>query len=191
MILGEHIRLRAITREDLPLFVEWLNDPEVTHGLMHFLPMSIEDEVDWYEGMRKQPQAERPLMIDILTEEGWEPIGDCGLFGIDWRIRQAEFGIVVGAKQHWDKGYGTEAIKLILQHGFNTLNLNRIALRVYENNPRAIRSYEKAGLQTEGRLRQGHFDNGEYVDVILMSILREEWEMIEDSEDDDSQVPSD
>jgi RimJ/RimL family protein N-acetyltransferase len=185
MILGERIRLRSITQDDLPLFVEWLNDPEVTHGLIHFLPFSPEDEEDWFEGMRKQPQVEHPLMIDILTEEGWEPIGDCGLFGIDWRIRQAEFGIVIGAKQHWDKGYGTEAVKLILQHGFNTLNLNRIALRVYENNPRAIKAYEKAGYKVEGRLRQGHYDNGEYIDVILMSILRSEWEDIENSEKGD------
>jgi RimJ/RimL family protein N-acetyltransferase len=176
MIYGERIRLRAITRDDLPHFVEWLNDPEVTQGLMHYLPFSMEDEETWYESMRKGPKEEHPLMIDICSEEGWEPIGDCGLFGIDWRIRQAEFGIVIGAKQHWDKGYGTEALELMIQHGFHTLNLNRISLRVYENNPRAIRSYEKAGLSIEGRLRQGHYDDGQYFDVILMSILRSEWQ---------------
>jgi RimJ/RimL family protein N-acetyltransferase len=176
MIYGERIRLRAITRTDLPLFVEWLNDPEVRQGLMHYLPFSIEDEEAWFEGMQKRPQAEHPLVIEICTEDGWEPIGNCGLFGIDWRIRQAEFGIVVGAKQHWNKGYGTEAFNLMIQHGFATLNLNRIALRVYENNPRAQRAYEKAGLTIEGRLRQGHYDNGEYFDVILMSILRSEWQ---------------
>ena len=176
MIYGERIRLRAITRSDLPFFVEWLNDPEVTRGLMHFLPFSMEDEEGWFEGMRKVPQEEHPLVIDICSEEGWEPIGDCGLFSINWRIRQAEFGIVIGAKQHWNKGYGTEALTLIIQHGFHTLNLNRIYLRVYANNPRAIRSYEKAGLSVEGRLRQGHYDEGQYIDVILMSILRSEWQ---------------
>ena len=176
MIYGERIRLRAITRADLPLFVEWLNDSEVTHGLIHYLPFSLEDEESWFEGMRKTPQEEHPLMIDICSEEGWEAIGDCGLFDIDWRIRQAEFGIVIGAKQHWNKGYGTEALKLMIQHGFNALNLNRIHLRVYETNPRAIRSYEKAGLTLEGRKRQAHFDNGKYIDVLLMSILRAEWQ---------------
>jgi RimJ/RimL family protein N-acetyltransferase len=175
MIYGERIRLRAITEDDLPLFVEWLNDPEVTQGLMHFIPFSIEDEKDWFESMRKQPHEEHPLVIEIGSEEGWETIGNCGLFGIDWRIRQAEFGIIIGAKQHWNCGYGSEAFKLIIEHGFDTLNLNRIFLRVYENNPRAIRSYEKAGLSVEGRLRQGHFDHGEYIDVLLMSILCSEW----------------
>lgn len=176
MIYGERIRLRAITRTDLPIFVEWLNDPEVTQGLMHFIPFSMEDEEDWFEGMRKRPLEEHPLVIDICSEEGWESIGNCGLFSIDWRIRQAEFGIVIGAKQHWNKGYGSEALTLIIEHAFNILNLNRVFLRVYENNPRAIRSYEKAGLTIEGRKRQAHFDKGQYIDVILMSILRSEWQ---------------
>jgi RimJ/RimL family protein N-acetyltransferase len=176
MIYGERIRLRAITRDDLPLFVKWLNDPEVTHGLMHYLPFSMEDEESWFEGMHKTPQVEHPLVIDICSEEGWETIGDCGLFDFDWRIRQAEFGIMIGAKHHWNEGYGTETLRLMIEHGFNSLNLNRIWLRVYENNPRAIRSYEKAGLTIEGRKRQAHFDKGEYLDVMLMSILRSEWQ---------------
>lgn len=176
MIYGERIRLRAITRADLPFFVDWLNDPEVIHGLIHYLPFSMEDEETWFEDMRKRPRDEHPLVIDICSEDGWEAIGNCGLFSINWRIRQAEFGIVIGAKQHWDQGYGTEALKLIIQHGFATLNLNRIFLRVYEDNPRAIRAYQKAGLSEEGRLRQGHYEDGQYVDVILMSILRSEWQ---------------
>jgi RimJ/RimL family protein N-acetyltransferase len=175
MIYGDRIRLRALKRDDLPLFVAWLNDPEVTEGLMHYLPFSDEDEEEWFDGMRKKPLEERPLVIEIPTDEGWEPIGNCGIFGINWRIRMAEFGIVIGAKQHWNKGYGTDALATIIKHGFDTLNLNRISLRVFENNPRAIRSYEKAGLVNEGRLRQGHFQNGKYEDVLLMSILRSEW----------------
>jgi RimJ/RimL family protein N-acetyltransferase len=175
MIMGEQIRLRAMRRDNLPLFVEWLNDPEVTRGLVPYLPFSLEDEEEWFDGMRKKPQEERPLTIEIKTPAGWEPIGNYGLFSIDWRIRSAELGIVIGAKESWDKGYGTEALGLILQFGFQTLNLNRIALRVYENNPRAIRAYEKAGFVHEGKLRQGHYHDGEYVDVFLMSILRSEW----------------
>ncbi len=176
MIFGDRIRLRALERDDLPLFVKWLNDPEVTKGLMHYLPFSGEDEEEWFNGMRKKPLEERPLVIEIPKEDGWEPIGNCGIFNINWRIQKADFGIVIGAKQHWDKGYGTEALRVIIQHGFNTLNLNKISLTVYENNPRAIRAYEKAGLVTEGRLRQDHYHNGKYFDVLIMSILRSEWQ---------------
>ncbi len=176
MIYGDRIRLRAVSREDLPLFVRWLNDPEVIRGLMTILPFSLDDEEDWYASVRKKPLEERPLVIEIQMGEDWEAIGNCGLFSIDWRARHAEFGIVIGAKQHWDKGYGTEALSLIMRHGFGTLNLNRIMLRVFADNPRAIRSYEKAGFVQEGCLRQGHFHHGAYVDVLIMSILRAEWE---------------
>jgi RimJ/RimL family protein N-acetyltransferase len=176
MIYGERIRLRAIERTDLARFVEWLNDPEVRQGLMISLPLSLAEEETWYENMLKRPQEEHPLVIEILTDDGWEPIGNCGLMGFDWRVRQAEFGIFIGAKHYWDQGYGTEAFRTIMQHGFDTLNLNRICLRVYENNPRAIRSYEKAGMTIEGRKRQAHYDEGQFFDVILMSILRSEWE---------------
>ena len=176
MIFGERIRLRAINQDDLPIFVEWLNDPEIIRGLMVMLPFSLDDETAWYAEVRKKPQEEKPLAIEILTEGGWELIGNCGLFGIDWRTRQAEFGIVIGAKQHWDQGYGTEALGLMVRHGFGTLNLNRISLRVFADNPRAIRSYEKAGFVHEGRLREGHYHDGVYVDVLVMSMLRSDWQ---------------
>jgi RimJ/RimL family protein N-acetyltransferase len=176
VISGERVRLRAIDRTDLSQFTEWLNDPEVRRGLMIYLPFSLAEEEIWYENMLKTPQAEHPLGIEIRMGDGWELIGNCGLFGIDWRVRQAEFGIFIGAKEHWNQGYGTEVLQLMIEHGFNALNLNRICLRVYDHNPRAIRSYEKAGLIIEGRKRQAHYDAGHFHDVILMSILRSEWE---------------
>lgn len=176
MIFGERLRLRAIERADLPLFVNWLNDPEVRRGLKMYLPLSLAEEENWYAGMLERPGDEHPLMIEVISEDGWVPIGNCGLFNIDWRIRVAEFGIFIGAKQYWNQGYGTDATRLILQHAFETLNLNRVFLRVYDNNPRAVRAYEKAGYVIEGRLRQAHYDEASYCDIILMSVLRSEWQ---------------
>lgn len=83
---------------------------------------------------------------------------------------------MIGDKSYWDKGYGTEVMGLLLSHGFDTLNLNRIYLRVYVSNPRAIRSYEKAGFTLEGRLREAVFQRGAYGDVLIMSALRSEWD---------------
>jgi RimJ/RimL family protein N-acetyltransferase len=85
-------------------------------------------------------------------------------------------GIFIGEKSLWNQGYGTEVMKLLLKHGFHTLNLNRIALEVYENNPRAVRSYEKAGFVHEGCKRQGMYKDGHYIDILLMSVLRSEWQ---------------
>jgi RimJ/RimL family protein N-acetyltransferase len=102
-------------------------------------------------------------------------VGGGGLVGIDWQNRFAEIGIHIGEKKYWDKGFGTKVIKLFLKHGFDTLNLNRLWLRVFETNQRAIRAYEKAGFTLEGRYRQGQFLDGKYVDVMIMSVLQSEW----------------
>lgn len=175
MIYGERVRLRSIEREDLPRFVAWLNDPEVRENLLMQNPLSQAMEENWFESMLKLPVEEHPLMIEVRQDEAWAPIGDCSLFRIHWPIRSAEVGIFIGEKLLWNQGYGTEAMRLLLRHGFETYNLNRIYLRVFETNPRAVRSYEKAGFTLEGRERQAMYKDGRYIDVLLMSILRGEW----------------
>ena len=175
MICGERLRLRAIEREDLPRFVTWLNDPEVRRGLCLYLPLSQGEEEKWFENMMSLPPPEHAMMIEIRDGETWSPVGDCGFIKIDWRNRSGELGIFIGEKQYWNQGYGAEAMRLLLRHGFDTLNLHRIFLRVFENNPRAIRSYEKTGFVQEGRMRQAEYQDGEYHDVVLMSVLHPEW----------------
>jgi diamine N-acetyltransferase len=175
MIVSERIRLRAAERADLPQFVLWLNDPEVRVGLEMFLPFSLAEEERWYERMLEAPAAEHVQVIEAKDQDVWKPIGTGGLHNIDWRARAAEAGISIGDKTCWNRGFGTDVMRLLLQHGFDTLNLNRVYLRVYSNNRRAIRCYEKAGFVPEGRLREAHYQNGEYFDILLMSVLRSEW----------------
>ncbi|HWQ83552.1 MAG TPA: GNAT family protein [Anaerolineales bacterium] len=180
MIQGKRVRLRAPTRTDLPQFVAWLNDSEVIAGLLVSIPMSLEDEEAWFAGMLNRPLAEHPMVIEIQREEAWIAVGNCGFHNIDWRARAAEVGIFIGEKSLWNQGYGSEAMRLLLAHGFSTLNLNRIALDVYETNPRAIRSYEKVGFVHEGRKRQAMFKDGKYFDILIMSVLRAEWKEDQD-----------
>jgi RimJ/RimL family protein N-acetyltransferase len=175
MIYGERVRLRAPERGDLQQFVDWLNDPEVRDGLLLHLPMSLAEEEQWFEGMIKRPAAEHPMVIEIQQDEEWRMIGNCGVHEIDWRCRSGMVGIFIGEKHLWNQGYGTEVMTLLLKHGFETLNLNRIWLDVYADNPRAIRSYEKVGFVLEGKKRQAMYKQGQYVDLHLMSVLREEW----------------
>ncbi|MDA1330275.1 MAG: N-acetyltransferase [Chloroflexi bacterium] len=177
MIYGERIRFRHAEREDLPVFVAWLNDPELRHGIFMHLPMSLAREEAWFEEMIKRPLDEQILVIEIKRGKDWKAIGTCSYHKVDWRVRSAEVGIMIGEKDQWDKGYGTETIRLLIKHGFETLNLNRIDLQVYDDNPRAIRAYEKAGFVHEGRLRQAQYIDGRYVDVLRMSVLRSEWEL--------------
>jgi RimJ/RimL family protein N-acetyltransferase len=176
IVYGERVRLRAAERKDIEKFHEWINDPEVTEGLALYLPMSMRDEEDWFEGLAKRPPQEKPLAIECRDGDSWELIGNSGFFDLDHQARSGEIGIMIGDKSHWNRGYGTEAMSLLLRHGFDTLNLNRIFLRVYASNPRAIRSYEKAGFIHEGRLREAVFQRGTSGDVLIMGILRSEWD---------------
>ena len=175
MIYGERVRLRAPERSDLPQFVKWFSDPEVREGIMMINPLSLAREERWFDKMLEGPEYEQPFVIELEQAGNWTMIGNCGFHAVDWRCRSAEVGIVIGEKAYWDKGYGTEALRLLLAHGFNTLNLNRIALEVFKTNPRAIKAYEKAGFVREGVKRQGMYQNGRFVDIIQMSVIRLEW----------------
>jgi RimJ/RimL family protein N-acetyltransferase len=176
MIIGERIRFRAIERADIPVFVEWINDPEVRAGISAFLPLSIAREELWFDEVMKRPVEEHPMAVEAKLGSGWTMIGSCGLFDFNWRARKAEIGIMIGVKEHWNKGYGGETMRLMMQHGFETLNLHRIYLKVYASNPRAIRSYEKIGFVLEGRMREASYENGAYQDDLIMSVLRPEWD---------------
>jgi diamine N-acetyltransferase len=188
MIYGERVRFRGIEQEDLASFQKWINDPEILPGIGVFLPFASADEQDWYEKMRSRPIDEHNMAIEtqlqpgehvrpagLDAETGWKLIGSWGFFNLDWHNRCTEFGIMIGEKAYWNQGYGTEAVRLLAHHGFYTLNLNRIYLRVLENNYRAIRAYEKAGFIHEGRQRQAEYKDGHYLDFLVMSMLRGEY----------------
>lgn len=176
MIYGERIRLRSVEKEDLDSFMVWVNDPEVTFGLSLYLPISSWEEEEWFASLSKRPQAERPLAVEMRDGDDWKLIGNLGYHQIDNVAHAGEVGIMIGEKSIWGQGYGTEAMRLLLKHGFETLNLNRIFLRVYAENKRAIRTYEKVGFVHEGRMREALFKHGSYQDLLFMSVLRKEWE---------------
>lgn len=179
MIIDTRLRLRAIEQSDLPQFVKWLNDPEVIEHLLMVTPLSMAQEEQWFENLLKKPAEECPLGIEIPDERGWLLIGNLAFMNLDWRNRQAEVGIFIGNKQYWGRGFGRDALRLMLRHGFNHLNLNRIYLRVNETNLRGIKSYENAGFVLEGRLRESCFQNGRYINMLIMSVLRSEWRDVE------------
>jgi len=180
MLYEGRIRLRRNERRDIPQFVEWLNDPEVRRYLLMNMPISQANEEQWFENMLKLPVNEQPFGIEIHAGLGegneWRLIGNCSFMDINWTARSAEVGLFIGDKSCWNKGYGTEVVRLLLRNGFDTLNLNRVFLRVDEANKGGIRAYEKAGFVHEGRLRQAHYRNGKYEDVLFMSALKPEWQ---------------
>lgn len=175
MIYSKRLRLRGAEREDIPRFVSWLNDPEVYRHLLLAYPLSNASEERWFESMLERGPAEQVLVIEARTEDAFTPIGNTSFMRLDWVNRNAEIGIFIGEKDQWNKGYGREAMMLMLRHGFNNMNLHRIYLRVHANNPGAIKAYEAAGFVHEGTLRQDVYRDGEYLDVLVMAVLKTEW----------------
>jgi RimJ/RimL family protein N-acetyltransferase len=176
MLYGEKVRLRAVERTDLPRYVKWFADPEVSHNMAVYYPLGLAQEEAWFETFQKLPVEERPLAIERKSGRQWEHIGGTGFVHIDWRCRSTELGLMIGEKSFWNRGYGSDALRALLRWGFETLNLNRIWLRVYEYNARAQRVYEKVGFVREGAFRQAQFREGRYYDVLIYSILRREWD---------------
>jgi len=171
VIHGEKVRLRAIEREDIPRFLKWLNDPGVRHYLSMYLPLSRAQAEEWFE---RQLKNERARVFAIETMEG-EHIGNIGLHDISWKDRCAELGIFIGESDFWGQGYGTDAIRTLLRLAFQEMGLHRVSLRVFDFNPRAIRCYQKCGFRQEGCLREAHFTEGRYHDVLIMSVLDREF----------------
>ena len=176
MIYGNKIRLRAIERDDIPRFVKWFNDPEVRYFLSTVRPLNRMAERSFLEEFSKgakDPSAD--IILAIVLKEEDRHIGNAGLHNINLIDRVAEFGIGIGEKDCWQKGYGTEATRAMVQYGFDTLNLHRIYLRVHDYNTRGLATYKKVGFRQEGVMRQALFRQGRYHDVIFMGILKDEY----------------
>ena len=170
-LIGTRVYLRPLERTDVPLLQTWVNDQEVIRNLLNFRPMNLQSEEEFLDKVTRDPDL---IVLGIALRSNDRLIGDVALHRIQSRDRQAGFGILIGEKAEWSKGYGTEATRLIVRYAFDALNLNRVWLHVLENNQRGQRAYEKVGFKVEGVLRQSAFREGRYLDTITMGILRGE-----------------
>jgi [ribosomal protein S5]-alanine N-acetyltransferase len=174
-LIGTKVYLRPLEREDAALIVPWVNDAEVTRTLERFYrPINLQTEVDFIERIYK---SEHDVVLGIAVKDTDALIGITGLHQMDFKHRHTVFGIFIGEKGEWGKGYGTEVTMLMTEYAFETLNLNRVGLEVYEDNERGIRAYERVGFKQEGVLRRMMYREGCYWNTIIMSMLREEWEV--------------
>lgn len=171
---GSKIILRPIEKSDVPKLVEWVNDEETTRYLSIYLPMNTFDEENWVENLSKNKSTDIVFGIESLKEKTL--IGNIGLHGINFVARKANLGIFIGEEEYRGKGYGTEAIKKVIEYAFFTVNLRKITLSVLSFNERAKKCYKKCGFQVEGVFKEGFFKEGEYVDEIFMSVFRKDWQ---------------
>ena len=174
MLRGERVTLRGITREDLPLLWRFNNDLEVELAGGGDPPIPQAFERLQAEFDRETAKGGRDGAWFAIEADG-KFIGQCALRGIDETARTCELGIAIGDQGYWGRGYGREAIGLLLEYAFRYRNLRRVWLSVQSNNERAIRAYRACGFVEEGRLREHVWWSGRYVDLHYMGVLRDEW----------------
>ena len=171
---GSLVLLRPLERTDLnDRYLNWLNDPEVTrYTETGIFPSSAEDLDNYYRSMSG---SRNDVMLAVVDKQSGKHIGNVKLGPIHWLHRSATFGILIGQKEFWGKGVGLEATRLMVEYGFDRLNLHRIDLGVFAEHEAAVRCYEQAGFKLEGRLRDDLFHDGEYKDRLWMGLLRSEY----------------
>lgn len=179
MIKGKRVTLRGLEIEDAKEILRHFNDLEVRRFLAHPYPVAKEEEEQWIRNTWESRRKGTEFIFGIELNEGQKLIGTIGLHSASTIHRSTELGIAIWNKKYWGQGLGTEALHLILDYGFNILNLNSIHLTVIEDNERAQRAYEKVGFQQVGRRRQAIYQKGKYKDLLLMDILATEYRVVQ------------
>jgi RimJ/RimL family protein N-acetyltransferase len=169
-MVGKKCYLSPIDVADADKFTEWLNDLEVIINLQRY-----SKNLDLNTEKQKLAELAKEHNYGIIRSDNDELIGNCGFMEIDNLNQTGEIGIFIGNKIYWNKGYGTEALTLLLDYGFKALNLHNVQLRVYSFNERAIKSYEKIGFKTYGKRREALLRGKKRYDLIHMDILYNEF----------------
>lgn len=167
----EDLLLRSITVEDTDDILRWRNAENVKKYFIKQQEISREDHLNW---MKNKVETGRVIQFMMLSKTAGCPIGTVYLQDIDRVNRKAEYGIFIGEHSFTGKGYGSMAAKCMIHYAFTELNLHRLYLRVYEDNDRAISSYEKAGFKKEALLKDDVWVRGEYRNIVLMGIIKGE-----------------
>jgi len=171
---GSLVYLRPLERADLnERYLGWLNDPEVTKYLeTGAFPTTMADLEKFYASVTGSPSEVIFAVVDRGTDEH---IGNVKLGPINWVHRRSMFGIMIGDKRFWGKGVGEEVTRLMVEYGFQRLNLHRIGLVVFEEHESALRCYQNVGFKLEGKLREQMFQDGKYKNHLWMGLLRSEY----------------
>ncbi|MBC7333862.1 MAG: GNAT family N-acetyltransferase [Actinobacteria bacterium] len=169
-IVGDRTVLRKLEEGDLQRTLKWLRDPSVNKFLSQdFSSFTQEQEFQWFNFMKNSC---RDIVFAIETKDEHIHIGNCGLHKINWIQKSCELGIVIGEKNFWNKGYGSDAIRSVVSFAFNRLGISRIRLNVYQYNVRAIRAYEKCGFKKIKTLKNDHLYEGKYWDTFVMELVK-------------------
>jgi RimJ/RimL family protein N-acetyltransferase len=170
-IVGKRIYLSPVNIDDADIYLKWMNESVARSFGQYPFVVSSKSDLSWL--FEPPPDIQRYAII-LLDDNVM--IGCISIQNIDHRNRNAFIGIFIGEEEYRNKGYGAEAIKLMLNYGFNTLNLHNIMLSVQADNSEGIACYKKVGFKETGKRREWVFKDGKYIDVLYMDILAREFE---------------
>ncbi len=171
-IVGKKVILRPPNDTDAEMFCRWVNDPEVRHFISAIFPSGIKQERDWIENANKD---DKNVILVIEIKDSGIPIGTMGLHRIDWISRTAFTGALIGEKEFWGKGFGTDAKINLLNYAFNTLNLRKICSSALSYNGRSIGHNLHCGYKIEGIRKNQFFRKGRYWDEVMLSVIKKDW----------------
>ncbi|WP_210125277.1 GNAT family protein [Staphylococcus sp. GDY8P85P] len=163
------INLRALKKSDSNLILNWMKNEKLRYLIGTVYPITELEHENWFQN-RMLEKDNRMFVIDLDNEKS---IGIVGFKNLDWVNRNSELFIYIGDEEYWGKGYGTQALELIIKFAFNNLNLHMLYLEVFAYNKNATKTYERLGFKQDGILRQSKFQDGKYYDKIIMSKINE------------------
>ena len=172
-INGDRLYLSPINIEDIDKYIEWMNDKNITDKIhsTHKI-INIENEKEWINNVLLNGE----YVFGILKKDGDILIGNCSIMNLNLIDRTATLGIFIGDQENQHQGYGQETLKLLLNYGFNILNLNNINLGVFDFNENAIKCYKSVGFKEYGRRHECYYLDGKYHDEIFMEVLKKDYQ---------------
>jgi diamine N-acetyltransferase len=171
-LVGNRVILRPVEASDAVWMHKWMNDPEIRGLTGEVTPSTLADTEAYIQKLHTS--SDRVWFIIEVKETG-RPIGETGLLRMFPPWRTTDLSIILGEKDAWGQGYGSETIRLVLDYAFGYLNFHRVSIGVVGFNEKALRFYEKIGFKREGIQRDGYFYNHRYSDFVMMSILEDEF----------------
>jgi RimJ/RimL family protein N-acetyltransferase len=170
--MGRTVTLRPFSEHDLPLMQQWFQDPELREMTGQISAYTPTQAKQWYRELSADPDR---LWFIIITKKGNRVIGEAGLLRMVTSWKCTDMGIIIGEKNAWRQGYGTDTGRVLLKYVFDILRFHRIGIGVVGFHVAALRFWEQLGFKNEGVWRDGYYCDNQYSDFIMMSILEEEY----------------
>ncbi|HUP49690.1 MAG TPA: GNAT family protein [Thermoanaerobaculia bacterium] len=171
MIAGEHVILRAFEREDAERCYRWMNDPNIVRTLKGRYPIAFSTEEEWLERAMTPGALERHFAIE--RKEDRTHIGNASIHDIDWVSRTAWFGLFIGEPAAWNRGFGSDAIETLVRFAFEEMNLHKLRINIFDYNERARHVLQSRGFVQEGKLARDFYREGEWHDIVILSVFRD------------------